>query len=83
MSADAVDLEEGLSNTSEFEVGVKKKIIEKGHPIFLLLDSTKFKKKALYRIAGLNQIDTIITNRELDADTLRQLNELGHNLILE
>jgi DeoR/GlpR family transcriptional regulator of sugar metabolism len=82
MSADAVDFSGGLSNTSEFEVGAKKKIIENGKQVFLMVDCTKFKKKALYRLAELSQIDTIITNQELEADTLRQLNELGCTVIL-
>jgi DeoR family fructose operon transcriptional repressor len=82
MSADAVDVAGGLSNSSEFEVGVKKKIVERGKSVFLLVDSTKFAKKALYRICELGQIDTIITNRELDAETLRQLTEAGRTVIL-
>ena len=82
MSADAVDVASGLSNTSEFEVGVKKKIIEHGRKVFLLVDCTKFNKKALYRVAGLDRIDTIITNRDLAADTVQQLKELGRTVIL-
>jgi DeoR family fructose operon transcriptional repressor len=82
MSADAVDITSGLSNASEFEVGVKKKIIENGRQIFLLVDSTKFNKKALYRIGGLDRIDTIITNHELDADTVKRLREQGRTVFL-
>ncbi len=82
MSADAVDPATGLSNASEFEVGVKKKIIENGRQVFLLVDRTKFGKKALYRVAGLDQVDTIITNRELDAETVRLLQEQGRTVVL-
>jgi DeoR/GlpR family transcriptional regulator of sugar metabolism len=77
MSADAVDVTGGLMNTSEFEVGVKKKIIENGKHVYLLVDSTKFHKKALYRVAALDQIDTIISNRDLDDETLRRLTDRG------
>jgi DeoR/GlpR family transcriptional regulator of sugar metabolism len=82
MSADAVDVDAGLSNTSEFEVGVKKKIIENGKQVFLLADCNKFHKKALYRVAGLGKVSTIITNREIDPGILRQLTELGRTVIL-
>jgi DeoR/GlpR family transcriptional regulator of sugar metabolism len=82
MSADAVDLAAGLSNTSEFEVGVKKKIIENGREIYLLVDRTKFTKKALYRVAGLERITTIITNRDLEVETVRQLKEMGRTVVL-
>jgi DeoR/GlpR family transcriptional regulator of sugar metabolism len=82
MSADAVDVVGGLTNSSEFEVGVKKRIIEHGKQVFLMVDSTKFNKKAMYRVAGLGQIHTIITNRETDAEVLRQLKDLGRTVIL-
>jgi DeoR/GlpR family transcriptional regulator of sugar metabolism len=82
MSADAVDVATGLANTSEFEVGVKKKIIENGRQVFLLVDCTKFNKKALYRVAGLERVSTIITNRELEAETVRQLKDLGRTVVL-
>ena len=83
MSADAVDAATGLSNTSEFEVGVKRKIIESGRQVILLVDYTKFNKKALYRIASLSRIDTVITNRDLDLDTVQQLKDLNCTVVLE
>jgi DeoR family fructose operon transcriptional repressor len=82
MSADSVDVRDGLTNTTEFEVGVKKKIIESGNRVFLLADQSKFTKRALYKIADLAQIHLTITNKGVDDEIVRRMTDLGHSVVL-
>lgn len=82
MSVDAIDIGYGITNTSEFEVGVKKKIIELGKHVYVMADYTKFGKHTLYKVAELNKIDTIISNKELDTSYAERIRELGIELIL-
>lgn len=74
ISLDAIDVEHGITNASEFEVGVKQKLIKMGKQIFFMADYTKFNTHTLYRIADISAVGTIITNNELDeqyADLIR------------
>ncbi|MEW5817307.1 MAG: DeoR/GlpR family DNA-binding transcription regulator [Spirochaetota bacterium] len=82
MSADAIDLEHGITNASEFEVGVKKKIIHSGKHIWIIVDYTKFKKHNLYKVADISNVHTIITNKDLDSDYANIIRERGLELIL-
>jgi DeoR family fructose operon transcriptional repressor len=82
MSTDAIDLHHGLSNTSEFEVGVKRKIIKNAGQVILLVDHTKFNKISLYKVADLDEKFLIITNKEIDPEIVRQFNEAGQHIVL-
>jgi DeoR/GlpR family transcriptional regulator of sugar metabolism len=63
MSCDAVDTSMGtISNSSTFEVGLKKQIFKNGEKIYLILDSTKFNKKSIYTIGNLSKASAIITD---------------------
>jgi DeoR/GlpR family transcriptional regulator of sugar metabolism len=82
MSADAIDLEHGITNSGEFEVGVKKKIIQSGKHVYMMVDYTKMKKRTLYKVADLTAIHTLITNKELDSSYAEKIRKKGVELIL-
>lgn len=74
LSADAVDLDHGITNASDFEVGVKRRILQAGNKVYVVADHTKFNKQTLYKVAELSEEYTIITDKELDpvlASTIR------------
>ncbi len=81
MSADAIDLESGITNYSLFEVGVKKRIIGRGGEVIVIADHTKFGKTSFYKVADLREISTIVTNHELDPVYSEQIKELGIRVI--
>ncbi len=82
MSVDSISVKHGLTNASEFEVGVKKKIIQTAKQIILLADSTKFNKNTLYKICDISRIHIIVTNRNLDEENIAAIRDVGINLIL-
>lgn len=82
MSVDAIDIERGITNASEFEVGIKRKIIEIGQKVIMVADYTKFSKLALHKVTSLACIDVIITNREIDSEYAEKLRETGVELVL-
>jgi DeoR/GlpR family transcriptional regulator of sugar metabolism len=82
MSVDAIDLEHGITNTTEFEVGVKRKIIKSAKRVYILTDHTKFGKHMLYRVSGISGIMTIITNKNLDPTTCDRFRKAGIDLTL-
>lgn len=82
MSADAIDIERGVSNFSTFEVAIKKKIIDMADQSILIADHTKFGKTSFYKVAELNRFACIITTRELDPTIAEALTALGIRLRL-
>jgi len=82
LTADAVDLENGITNSSMFEVYVKRAIIEAGKQVILLADHTKFGKKAFVKVAPLEKIDIIITTKEISKELVGQIMEKGVQVIL-
>ena len=82
MSVDAIDLEHGITNASEFEVGVKQRLIQMAKRLFLLVDHTKINTRTLYRVAPINVVQTIITNKQLDYNLAETIKRKGIELIL-
>jgi DeoR/GlpR family transcriptional regulator of sugar metabolism len=58
MSVDAIDIEHGITNASEFEVGVKQKLIQMAKHVYLLTDYTKIDTHNLYRVAPITSVQT-------------------------
>ncbi|MEI6875208.1 MAG: DeoR/GlpR family DNA-binding transcription regulator [Spirochaetota bacterium] len=82
LSVDAVDMEQGITNASEFEVGIKQKLIRQGKRIFILADATKFGRRALHKVEDLSRVHTIVTNSVLAEDIKAHLRGQGAELVL-
>ena len=82
LSADAVDLDHGITNASEFEVGVKREAMRAGRRVIVVADHTKFGKRTVYKVAELSDEFTIITNKELDPSLVTAIRERGIELHL-
>ncbi|MEO0544445.1 MAG: DeoR/GlpR family DNA-binding transcription regulator [Pseudomonadota bacterium] len=67
MSAQAVDLECASDTVLEL-VEMKRTMLAASQKTILLAESSRFKARALYRVATLDQIDTIITDEGLAED---------------
>ena len=61
-SCRGIDLENGPMDTSEEEAELRKVMMARSDEIYLLCDSSKFHKKAFYRICGYEKIHTLITD---------------------
>ena len=81
MSVDAFDIEYGITNASEFEVGVKQKLLQMDAHIYILADFTKINTHTLYRVAPSSSVNTIITNKQLDMHLAEQIRQKGIELI--
>jgi len=71
------DLEIGLSAPSILEAEIISKIISKSKVNYLLVDSSKFGKIFLYKVASLTLIDVIITDDKLDLDVVKKIENMG------
>ena len=77
LSCKGVHLQRGLSESNELQGRVKQKMIEIADRVVLLADSSKFGAQAFARVAGLDEVDAIVTDRGLSAETEEGLKELG------
>jgi len=82
MSVDGIDIEHGITNASEFEVGVKRRIIQMASHVYVLADHEKIGTHALYRVAPLSSVQTIITDKQIAPDKAAAIRELNIELIL-
>lgn len=77
LGADAVDIQRGISNATWEEVAVKRLMMESAQQVVLVADHTKFGGVALARVAGLDQVDGIITDEGLAPEVAVQITAEG------
>jgi DeoR/GlpR family transcriptional regulator of sugar metabolism len=82
MSADAVDIESGITNYSIFEVGVKRNIFKVSDYLILVADHTKFGNVSLYKISDLKRFNLIVTTKELGQSYIDAIRKLNISLVL-
>ena len=80
LTADAVDPSAGITNSSMFEVHVKRAIIEAGKRVILIADHSKIGKVAFVEVAPLERIDVFITSKGADERILQRIREMGIEL---
>ncbi|MGE6718040.1 DeoR/GlpR family DNA-binding transcription regulator [Peribacillus frigoritolerans] len=66
LSCKGFHLEEGLSDSNEGQALLKKKMIERSDAVILMVDSSKFGKKAFSLIVPPSEVDEVITDKEID-----------------
>lgn len=75
LSCKGVHTDRGVSESSEMQGLVKKKMIDISDKVYLLADSSKFGVQAFTQFASLEQIDEIITDDQVDPAYKAQLEE--------
>jgi DeoR/GlpR family transcriptional regulator of sugar metabolism len=75
LGADAIDLASGITNTNTLEIPLKRAMLGVARTTFVLADSSKFGKHALVRVAGIDEIDRIISDDGLDPAIAQALGE--------
>ncbi|MEF3304577.1 DeoR/GlpR family DNA-binding transcription regulator [Paenibacillus sp. GYB003] len=81
ISCKGVHLERGISESNELQARVKQQMIGIADRVVLLADSSKFGVQAFTHVAALSDVADIVTDRRLDGDTKRQLEERGISVI--
>jgi len=76
-SCKGVHLDRGVSESNELQARVKQKMLDIADEVLLLADSSKFGQQAFTHVADLSEVDGIITDTRLSAETQRALAEKG------
>lgn len=72
LGASGISLEYGITNTNIFEAELKKEMIKVAREVVLVADSSKIDNLALNRVAGLEDIDILITNLGVDKTFIKK-----------
>jgi DeoR family transcriptional regulator, aga operon transcriptional repressor len=70
---------DGLTNTSTLEVPLKQAMIASARTALFVADSSKFGRRALVRVADVDQVHRIVTAEELAPEVAAQY---GDRLLL-
>ena len=71
MTASAIDVNAGITEWNVDDAAVKRAALTVSTRCIVACDSSKFGQTAFARVAGLDQIDLIITDDDLNADQRR------------
>lgn len=82
LGVDGLDLQFGLSTHDEAEASLNHRMVERVRRVVVLTDASKFGRVALHRIAGLDEIDTVITDPGIGDEYREGLARLGIEVIL-
>jgi DeoR/GlpR family transcriptional regulator of sugar metabolism len=80
--AGGITVRNGISDFNMQEAVTRKIIIERSQEVFVAADSSKFDKDVAINIAALNKISYIITDSQLNRNTLANFKKTKTNLIL-
>lgn len=82
LGADGIDIEHGLSTPNIEEAHLNQKMVSISKQVILLADSSKFSKRSLAFICGIDQIDVLVTDSGIDKEFKNHLERIGINVIV-
>ncbi|MBK8137251.1 MAG: DeoR/GlpR transcriptional regulator [Chloroflexi bacterium] len=82
IGAKAISVARGISAETPEEAELFRACIACGDQVIVVTDSSKFQKSALSRVASIQDVHTLVTDRSLGRETAQQLEELGIHLVL-
>lgn len=82
VGVDGIDPEFGLSITNLAEASLNMKMISLAQTVVVMADSSKFDRRGIGRICSLEQVDYIITDAMVNAETVKMLTERGVKVII-
>lgn len=82
LATSSIDLEYGLSNPTLEKAKLKRKMIQVADQVILVADHSKFHKKSFALVAGIEEIDLIITDQGLEASIEEELKQKGVDIRL-
>ena len=73
VGTNAISFDRGLTTPDVEEAAVKARIIEHAEKSVLLVDHSKFNENAMISYASLDDVEIVITGKELDTESCRNL----------
>jgi DeoR/GlpR family transcriptional regulator of sugar metabolism len=75
-------LEEGLTDTNQYEVELKQRMVQRSKEIIAVVDGSKWGQVAFAALASVDQLDRVITDDGAPPDMVAALRERGIEVVL-
>jgi DeoR family transcriptional regulator of aga operon len=82
IGVDALDAVAGASADHEDEARVNRQVVSRARKVVVVADSSKFTKRAFATISPLSEIDVLITDDGISAETVKEFRALGVEVIV-
>lgn len=82
LGAQALDLENGMTDSTTEIAQVKRAMLRVARQVILLADSSKWGRSGFIKVAPLSEVDTIITDEGLPAETRAAVERMGIELVI-
>ena len=82
LGVDGIDLSYGLTTTSLEEAMLNKKMIASAQKVIVLTDSSKFNRRGFGKICEFNEVNHIITDKNLGSKIAKDIKSQGIELTL-
>lgn len=82
IGSSSVDVEHGITTPSPSKADIKKQMIKCSNKRILVADSSKFQKIGFIKVCNLNEFHKIITDDDLDKNTIKEIRNNNIKLIL-
>ena len=82
LGVDGIHFEFGLTTPNLMEARVNQLMIKKSIEVILVSDSSKFGKRSMSFIADIGSVQQVITDKGIQGDDLRKLEELNVEVFL-
>lgn len=83
VGVNGISLNEGFTTPNEVEAIVDREVIKRSKNKIILADETKFGAVAFSNICKISEVDYIITNKQIDSNLSRNIENSGVKIIFE
>ncbi|MCH2314726.1 MAG: DeoR/GlpR transcriptional regulator, partial [SAR202 cluster bacterium] len=81
MSAGGITLD-GITNSHALLIDIQQAMLKSAQRIIFCLDHTKFNRRSVSPLCGLDAIDTIVTDAQAPADLVAELKKTGTEVVI-
>lgn len=82
LGTDGIDCKFGISTSNIAEANLNKLMIENSNKVFVLSDRSKFGKKGLGKICDFDDIDYLVTDKDVDGALRKELDDNSVKVIV-
>ena len=82
LGGDGFDVDFGLTTTNALEAHLNRMMIQSAQETIAVMDASKFGRRGLSLICGLNDVDTVITDNRISDETVQRLEEEAITVVI-
>ena len=73
---------DGVTNSHALLIDIQRAVLQSAQRIIFCLDHTKFNRRSVSPLCGLDAIDTIVTDAQAPTDLVAELKQAGTQVVI-